>query len=75
MYTDISHFRAPYKNWSYLGMGGPQATPVYSAKEETNWLLIGGIGAVAVGGIVLIVMATKKKPAMPVENRRSRRRR
>ncbi len=21
-YTDISHFRAPYKNWPYLGMGG-----------------------------------------------------
>lgn len=22
VYTDISHFRAPYKNWPYLGIGG-----------------------------------------------------
>jgi hypothetical protein len=26
MYTDISHFRAPYKNWPYLGVGA-DATP------------------------------------------------
>lgn len=42
-YTDISHFRAPYKNWSYLGMGsddmadaGSVLSPTFQIPSDTE---------------------------------------
>ena len=73
-YTDISHFRAPYKNWPYLGIGAATdpATPPPAA-EVTPWyknpLYIGGVLAVAAGAYFFMAKPTR---SAAVANKRRR---
>jgi len=66
-YTDISHFRAPYKNWPYLGIG--EDTAANAAPWYKNPIYIGGVLAVAAGAYFFMAKPTR---SAAVANKRRR---